>query len=72
MTTEHDLEAKVCVITGAGRGIGAATAVRFAQSGARIAILDRDRTLGLKARRRSNAKVQMCGSTRLTCPMRTA
>ena len=32
----------VAVITGAGRGIGAATARRFAQRGWRVALLDRD------------------------------
>jgi NAD(P)-dependent dehydrogenase (short-subunit alcohol dehydrogenase family) len=37
-----DLDGKVCVITGAGRGIGAATAAAFAAEGARLAILDRD------------------------------
>jgi len=34
------------VITGAGRGIGAAIAARFATEGARVAILERDRRLG--------------------------
>jgi NAD(P)-dependent dehydrogenase (short-subunit alcohol dehydrogenase family) len=37
-----ELEGKVCVITGAGRGIGAATAAAFAAQGARLALLDRD------------------------------
>jgi len=37
-----ELDGKVCVITGAGRGIGAATAATFATHGARVAILDRD------------------------------
>lgn len=34
------LEGRVAVVTGAGRGIGAATARLFAQAGARIALLD--------------------------------
>jgi NAD(P)-dependent dehydrogenase (short-subunit alcohol dehydrogenase family) len=34
------------VVTGGGRGIGAATAARFAAEGARLAILDRDPALG--------------------------
>jgi NAD(P)-dependent dehydrogenase (short-subunit alcohol dehydrogenase family) len=37
-----ELDGKVCVITGAGRGIGAATATAFAAEGARLAILDRE------------------------------
>ena len=44
MTAE--LEGRVCVVTGAGRGIGAAIAMSFANQGARIAILDRDPALG--------------------------
>ncbi len=35
---------KTIVITGAGRGIGAATARRFAAAGGRVAIFDRDRS----------------------------
>ena len=34
-------ENKVAVVTGAAQGIGAAIALRFAQEGARVAILDR-------------------------------
>lgn len=37
-----DLEDKVCVITGGGRGIGAVTAHQMAAEGARLAILDLD------------------------------
>lgn len=44
--TEHDawlgLAGKVCVITGAARGIGAETARQLAAAGARVALLDRD------------------------------
>jgi len=36
------LEGKVCVITGAGSGIGRATAKEFASVGAKVALLDRD------------------------------
>ena len=46
MTPGSDLEGKVCVITGAGRGIGAAIARRFAAEGGRVAILERDPATG--------------------------
>ena len=36
------LEGRVCVITGAGGGIGRATALAFAAAGARLVLLDRD------------------------------
>jgi NAD(P)-dependent dehydrogenase (short-subunit alcohol dehydrogenase family) len=36
------LEGKVCVITGAGGGMGADAAVRFAEEGARLAVADVD------------------------------
>ncbi len=38
----------MCVVTGAGSGIGQATAIEFAERGAKLAILDRDQE-GLKA-----------------------
>ncbi len=34
------LKDKVCIVTGAGNGIGRATAVKFAQEGGRVAIID--------------------------------
>jgi len=37
------LQDKVCVITGAGGGMGAAAAVRFAEEGAQVAVADVDR-----------------------------
>ena len=36
------LEGRVAFVTGAGRGIGAATALAFAHAGARVALVDRD------------------------------
>jgi NAD(P)-dependent dehydrogenase (short-subunit alcohol dehydrogenase family) len=41
-----ELEDRTCVITGAGRGIGAAIATLFAEHGARLAILEREPALG--------------------------
>ncbi len=41
MTAPRFLDRHV-MVTGAGNGIGAATAIRFAQEGARISIIDRD------------------------------
>ncbi|HLZ30274.1 MAG TPA: glucose 1-dehydrogenase [Chloroflexota bacterium] len=36
------LEGKVAIVTGAGSGIGRATALRFAEEGARVVLVDRD------------------------------
>jgi len=38
----HNLAGARVLVTGGGRGIGAATAARFLEKGARVAILDRD------------------------------
>ena len=46
--TKRRLEAKVCLITGAERGIGAAAAQLFAREGASVAILDVKDELGEK------------------------
>jgi NAD(P)-dependent dehydrogenase (short-subunit alcohol dehydrogenase family) len=50
MSTQRELDGKVCAITGAGRGIGAATAAVLAREGGRIAILERDANLGESAK----------------------
>ena len=42
MTTTSPLAGKVCVVTGASRGIGAAIARRFAGAGAAVGLLARD------------------------------
>lgn len=52
MSHGGDLDSKVCVVTGAGRGIGAAVAGTFASEGARVALLDRDPVLGRETERR--------------------
>ncbi|MGZ5960749.1 MAG: bifunctional aldolase/short-chain dehydrogenase [Rhizomicrobium sp.] len=46
---EKVLARQVCVVTGGGSGIGAATARAMASEGAEIAILDRDHDMAVKA-----------------------
>jgi rhamnose utilization protein RhaD (predicted bifunctional aldolase and dehydrogenase)/NAD(P)-dependent dehydrogenase (short-subunit alcohol dehydrogenase family) len=48
-SNEKALARQVCVVTGGGSGIGAATAKAMAAEGAEIAILDRDHDLAVKA-----------------------
>jgi NAD(P)-dependent dehydrogenase (short-subunit alcohol dehydrogenase family) len=47
-----ELDGRVCVVTGGGRGIGAAIAQAFAAQGGRIAILERDAELGEESAQR--------------------
>ena len=42
MEASRELEGKVCAVTGAGRGIGAATAARMAAAGGRLAVIELD------------------------------
>jgi NAD(P)-dependent dehydrogenase (short-subunit alcohol dehydrogenase family) len=51
-TAARELEGKVCVVTGAGRGIGAAIATTFVAQGAKVALLERDAQLVAEAQRR--------------------
>ncbi|MGZ4400237.1 MAG: SDR family NAD(P)-dependent oxidoreductase, partial [Gaiellaceae bacterium] len=51
-----DLVDRVCVITGGGRGIGAAIAETFASQGAEIALLELDPALGEAAAARLREK----------------
>jgi NAD(P)-dependent dehydrogenase (short-subunit alcohol dehydrogenase family) len=46
---QRELEGKVCVVTGAGRGIGAAVAATFIAHGARVALLERDAHLATQS-----------------------
>jgi 3-oxoacyl-[acyl-carrier protein] reductase len=50
-----ELEGRVCVVTGGGRGIGAAIAARFADEGAQVAILEREPKLGQEVVQRLSA-----------------
>ncbi len=57
------LHGKVAVITGGGRGLGAATALRFAQAGASVALLDiapeHARTVADRAREQGGSAVAL-------------
>jgi rhamnulose-1-phosphate aldolase/alcohol dehydrogenase len=64
-SAEKVLARQVCVVTGGGSGIGAATAKAFAAEGAEIAILDRDHDMAVKAAKaiHKNALAIQCDVT---------
>lgn len=51
------LENRVAIITGAGRGIGRATAMRFAEEGARVVVADIDSDVTQEAAQEINGKL---------------
>jgi NAD(P)-dependent dehydrogenase (short-subunit alcohol dehydrogenase family) len=53
--SDAELTGKACVVTGAGRGIGAAVAEAFIRQGGKVAILDRDQRSGDDTRARLEA-----------------
>src|SRR5437588_9880450 len=62
------LEGRVALITGAGRGIGAATALRMAEEGAQVVLADID-TEGCK---QVSAELDRLGSEGLVVPCNVA
>ena len=49
------LQGKVALLAGAGPGMGRATALLFAQHGARVAVVARDETKGMETAQRISA-----------------
>ncbi len=62
------LEGRVAFVTGAGRGIGAATALRMAEEGARVALADID----AEGCKQVAAELERIGSEGLVVPCNVA
>jgi len=62
------MEGKVAVITGGGGGIGKATAERFAEEGARVAVLEINKELGEAAAQSARAKAANSGGDAIAIP----
>ena len=54
------MEGKVAIITGGGGGIGRATAERFAEEGARVAVLEINKELGEAAAESARGRAATC------------